>query len=170
MRRLLLLRHAKSSWADPGVRDHDRPLNARGRKAAAAVGAYLRDHALVPELVLCSPAVRTCETLARLDLPGSVAVRVEADLYLAHPDAVLDLIHAVDDAVTALMVVGHNPTTHEVALDLAGHGDPDALRNLAAQYPTGALAVLDHTGPWAELAPGSARLERFVVPRSLVDD
>lgn len=167
MRRLLLLRHAKSSWADPGTRDHDRPLNDRGRGAAPLVGDYLRREGLVPELVLCSSARRTRETLARLDLPDSVAVVVEPDLYLAHPETVLDLVRAVDDAVATLMVVGHNPTTHEVALDLTAGGDPDAIARLGQKYPTGALAVLAVPGAWADVASATATLERFVVPRDL---
>ncbi|MFA5883909.1 MAG: histidine phosphatase family protein [Acidimicrobiia bacterium] len=167
MPRLLLLRHAKSSWTDPGTRDHDRPLNERGRRAAPRIGAYLRDAGLVPDLVLCSSAARTCETVARLDLPDSVAVEVTHDLYLAHPDTVVDLVRAVDDAVGTLMVVGHNPTTHEVALDLAGDGDPDALARLGQKYPTGALAVLAVDGPWRSVAPGGATLEQLVSPRDL---
>lgn len=167
MRRLLLLRHAKSSWADPGVRDHDRPLNARGRTAAPLVGGYLRTHDLVPDRVLCSSARRTCETLALLDLPGSVDIEVEHDLYLAYEETVLDLVRETDDAVATLMVVGHNPTTHDVALGLAGGGDPDALARLGQKYPTGALAVLGIAGGWRDLAAGTATLERFVTPREL---
>ena len=90
MRRLLLLRHAKSSWADPGVRDHDRPLNDRGRTAAPLVGGYLRAHDLIPDRVLCSSARRTCETLALLDLPDSVDIEIEHVLYLAYAETVLD--------------------------------------------------------------------------------
>jgi len=165
--RLLLLRHAKSSWADPGVRDHDRPLNDRGRAAAPLVGGYLRAHDLVPDRVLCSSARRTCETLARLDLPDSVDVEVDHDLYLADAETVLDLVRATDDAVRTLMVVGHNPTTHEVALELSGGGDPDALARLGEKYPTGALAVLAVPASWAGLAEGTATLERFVTPREL---
>lgn len=167
MRRLLLLRHAKSSWADPGTRDHDRPLAERGRNAAALVGRYLQQETLVPDLVLCSSALRTCETLARLDLPARVEVVVTHDLYLAHPRTVLDLVRAVDDAVSTLMVVGHNPTTHELALDLAGGGDADGIERLGRKFPTGALAVLGLGGPWADTAAGAATLERFVAPRDL---
>lgn len=167
MRRLLLLRHAKSSWADPGVRDHDRPLNARGRAAAPLVGDCLRAHGLVPDRVLCSSARRTCETLARLGLPASVEIEVDHDLYLADAETVLDLVRETDDAVTTLMVVGHNPTTHEVALHLAGAGDPEALARLGQKYPTGALAVLGIPGGWGAVAEGTATLERFVTPREL---
>lgn len=167
VRRLLLLRHAKSSWADPGVRDHDRPLNDRGRRAARSMGEHLRDEGLLPELVLCSSARRTCDTVAGLGLPDDVALVVTRDLYLAAPDTVVDLVREVDDAVRTLMVVGHNPTTHEVALTLAGGGDPDALDRLGRQYPTAALTVLAFGGSWADVAEGAGHLDRFVVPREL---
>ena len=167
MRRLLLLRHAKSSWSDAGVRDHDRPLNARGRAAAPRVGTHLRDAGLVPDLVLCSSSRRTCETVARLDLPDTVAVEVTRDLYLAGPDEVLDLVAAVDDGIATLLVVGHNPTTHEVAFALAGDGDAETRARLAAKYPTAALAVLTIAGPWSAIAPGTATLDAFVTPHDL---
>lgn len=169
MHRLLLLRHAKSSWADPGTRDHERPLNERGRAAADRMGRHLDTAGLVPDLALCSSARRTCETLARLDLPATVGIAVDPDLYLADPDTVLDRIRAVDEAVTTLLVVGHNPTTQELALDLAGGGagGPATVHRIAGKYPTGALTVLTVTGPWAALAPGTARLDAFVTPRDL---
>lgn len=165
--RLLLLRHAKSSWADPGTRDHDRPLNERGRAAADRMGRHLHAAGLRPDLVLCSSARRTCETLARLDLPAVVAVAVEPDLYLADPGTVLDRIRSVADAVTTLLVVGHNPTTQALALDLAGTGDPATVRRIAEKYPTGALTTLGVAGPWADLTGGQARLEGFTTPRDL---
>jgi phosphohistidine phosphatase len=165
--RLLLLRHAKSSWADPAVGDHDRPLNDRGRAAAPRVGAYLRDAALVPDLVLCSSARRARDTVAGLGLPDAVDVVVDHDLYLARPDTVVDRIRAVADDVTTLMVVGHNPTTHEVALNLAATGDGAALARLGQKFPTGAVAVLRVPDRWTDLDAGTASLERFVVPRDL---
>lgn len=167
MRRLLLLRHAKSSWADPGTRDHDRPLNDRGRRAAPLVGAYLEQEGLVPDRVLCSSARRTCETVARLGLPDAVDVVVEHALYQASPDTVLDLVRETDDAVTTLMVVGHNPTMHALALGLAGDGEPRARARLREQYPTAALAVLEVAGDWASVGPGQTTLARFVRPRDL---
>jgi phosphohistidine phosphatase len=167
MHRLLLLRHAKSSWADPGTRDHDRPLNERGRAAADRMGRHLHDAALIPDLALCSSARRTCETLARLGLPATVGIAVEPGLYLADPDTVLDRIRAVDEAVTTLLVVGHNPTTQDLALDLADGEDPSTAHRIAGKYPTGALTALTVTGPWAALAPGTARLDAFVTPRDL---
>jgi len=167
MRRLLLLRHAKSSWTDASLRDHDRPLNGRGRAAAPRMGAFLRDQGLVPDLVLCSSALRTCETLARLGLPDTIDVEVTRDLYLADATTVLDLVAAVDATVGTLMVVGHNPTTHEVAVALTGAGDAGTRSRLAAKYPTGALAVLTIPGPWSEIGPGGATLDAFVTPHDL---
>jgi len=165
--RLFLLRHAKSSWADPSVRDHDRPLNDRGRRAAATMGDHLRKRGWVPDVVLCSSARRTCETATLLGLPDTSELVVEHDLYLADPDTVLHRIRAVDDRAAAVMVIGHNPTMHEVALDLVADGNKHALRNLGEKYPTGALAVFDVDGAWLALAPASAHLAAFVTPREL---
>ena len=167
MRRLLLLRHAKSSWSDPDTRDHERPLNGRGREAAPRLGEYLAHEGLVPDLVVCSSARRACETVDRLGLPDEVPLVVTHDLYLASPETVLDLVQTTDDGVGTLLVVGHNPTTQEVALDLVGGGDADALDALGRHYPTAALAVFAFDGDWDALGPGAARLERFVVHREL---
>jgi phosphohistidine phosphatase len=165
VRRLLLLRHAKSSWADPGIRDHDRPLNDRGRRAAAAMGGHLRAQGLVPDVVLCSSARRTCETAALLELPTTAELVVEHDLYLADPDTVLHRIRAVDDRAARVMVIGHNPTMHEVALDLVRGGNKRALRSLGEKFPTGALAVVEIEGTWRALAPTTGHLAAFVTPR-----
>ena len=172
MRRLLLLRHAKSTITDD-VRDHDRRLAPRGRRAAVRMGDHLRAEGLLPDLVLCSSAWRTCETAALLDLPADTELEVLHELYLTTPDVVLEHVRGVEDAVGTLLVVGHNPTTHELALDLVGAvsgfgtGDAPALDLLATKYPTGALAVLDVAGSWADLGSGGATLERFVTPRML---
>ncbi|MFM8303910.1 MAG: SixA phosphatase family protein [Actinomycetota bacterium] len=167
MRRLLLLRHAKSSWSDATARDHDRPLNARGRRAAPLVGDYLRREDLVPDRVLCSSARRTCETLALLDLPDTTDGVIEHDLYLAHPETVLEAVRGTVASVTSLMVIGHNPTMHELALDLAHGGDVAARAALGRGYPTAALAALGVTGDWAGLESAAAVLDRFVTPRDL---
>jgi phosphohistidine phosphatase len=165
--RLLLLRHAKSSWADPGVRDHDRPLNDRGQRAASVMGKHLRRKRWLPDVVLCSSARRTCETAALLDLPETTEVVIEHDLYLADPDTVLHRIRAVDDRAATVMVIGHNPTMHEVALDLVADGNKHALRSLGEKFPTGALAVFDVDRAWPALAPGTAHLAAFVTPHEL---
>ena len=123
----------------------------------------MRDEAIAPDLVLCSTALRTRQTLAALlpVLPGDVEVRLEDDLYGASLDGLLARLREVDDSVGAVLVIGHNPTLHALALALTGRGD--ALD----RFPTGALATVALTGPWAELGEGTGELEGFVVPREL---
>jgi phosphohistidine phosphatase len=163
MKRLHLLRHAKSSWDDPDLPDHERPLAPRGEKAARRIAEHVRREGIRPELVLCSTALRARQTLAALlpVLAGDVEIRVEATLYGAGVTQVLARVREVDEGVGAVLVVGHNPTLHELALVLTERGD--ALE----QFPTGALATVAFTVPWAQLASGGAKLEGLVVPREL---
>jgi phosphohistidine phosphatase len=131
------------------------------------MGAHLRESAWLPDVVLCSSARRTCETAALLDLPPSTELVVEHDLYLAEPDTVLHRVRAVDDRATTVLVIGHNPTMHEVALDVVADGDTEDLRRLGEKYPTGALAVVEFDGVWPAVAPGTGHLLSFVTPRDL---
>jgi len=167
--RLYLLRHAKSSWDDPHLADHDRPLAPRGERAVGAMRKHLAALADGPDLVLCSSARRTKMTLAGVAaaLPAGVDTRIEDQLYAASAIQLLARLHDVPDDVGAVMVIGHNPGLEELADLLVGSGDDAAREALAAKFPTGALATLGVTGPWAGLAPATARLEAFVVPRGL---
>src|SRR4051812_25831408 len=141
MKRLYLLRHAKSSWKDTSLPDHDRPLAGRGRRAAKAIARHLREQGIEPELVLCSTARRARETLERIEPGlGTPAVQVEDDLYAASAPVLLDRLRNVPDTVGSVMLIGHNPGLQELALDLA-HPAP-AVRELATKYPTAALATL----------------------------
>src|SRR4051794_15493439 len=110
-RQLLLLRHAKSSHDDPDLADHDRPLASRGRRAAAAMGRYMRGHDLRPALVLCSSAVRARKTLDGVadGLEASPELRIESELYEASPRGLLERLRRIDEAVPSAMLVGHNP-------------------------------------------------------------
>ena len=167
MNRLFLLRHAKSSWKDSSLPDHDRPLAGRGRRASAAMAAYMRDHAIEPALVLCSSATRARQTLDGVapGLGGSPEVRIESELYEASAAELLSRLQRVGDGVSSVMLIGHNPSMERLALDLA-NGGPE-LADLAAKYPTGALATLEFPGPWSMLEPDAARLVSFVKPRDL---
>jgi phosphohistidine phosphatase len=170
MRRLLLLRHAKSSWADPGASDHARPLNRRGEEAAPRIGAYLRRHKLVPDAVLCSTARRARATyeLAAAQWPAAPAVAYVEQVYDATPRALVDVIRAAAPATQSLLLVGHNPGLHEVAKELIASGDPGDRERLREKLPTGGLVVIDFPiADWAKLHARSGRLERFVVPRML---
>jgi phosphohistidine phosphatase len=166
---LLLLRHAKSSWAEAGQADHDRPLNGRGQAACARVAAHFRQHGLWPELALCSTARRTRQTLALLGaaLGWNGPVRHEESLYLAPARTLLHALRSVNGAGTVLLV-GHNPGLQELAIDLA---DEAAARpRLAGKFPTAALAEYAVPGDdWSTLSPGAARLVRYTIPAELDD-
>jgi phosphohistidine phosphatase SixA len=111
-RRLYLLRHAKSSWKDERLADHDRPLAGRGKRAAKAIAGHLRKQGIEPELVLCSTATRARETLAGIRaVLGDGEVRLERELYRAGPGVLLARLHAGPEAVGSVMVIGHNPGT-----------------------------------------------------------
>lgn len=172
MRQLLLLRHAKSSWNDPSLPDHDRPLNERGREDAAAMGAEMRRLGLSPDIVLVSSARRTLDTLALLEpFEDSPLLDTMEALYLAPARRLLELLHAVPETARSVLLIGHNPGLHNLALALAGpvamsRGGIDALR-LAERYPTAALAEFAVATPWWGLAEGNARLVRFLWPRDL---
>jgi phosphohistidine phosphatase len=167
MKRLYLLRHAKSSWKDTSLPDHDRPLAGRGRRAAEAIARHMREHGVEPELVLCSTARRARETLDRIEPAlGSPAVRVESDLYAASAPALLERLRGIPDTVESVMVIGHNPGLQELALELARPAS--AASELAAKYPTGALATLAFdASSWQELGRDTAELVELVRPRDL---
>jgi len=170
MKRLYLLRHAKSSWDEPGLADRERPLAPRGRKAAKRIAAYLRREDATPSVVLCSSSVRTRQTLAAIlpALDGDPEVLVEEGLYAAGADTLLARIRAVPPEADSVLLIGHNPGIGDLALSLAGGGDVDALGRLADGFPTGALATFTVAADaWDALAAGGAELTAYVVPREL---
>jgi phosphohistidine phosphatase len=154
VRPLYLLRHAKSSWDDPAPADHDRPLAPRGRRAAKAIGRYLREQGIEPELVLCSSATRAQQTLERAGLSGSI----EDGLYGAGAHALLARLNQVPDGVASVMLIGHNPGMEDLLALLTSEA-PE-------KFPTAALATLE-CPPWSTLARGSAELIGLVRPREL---
>jgi phosphohistidine phosphatase len=173
VRTLHLLRHAKSSWDDPGLHDHDRPLAPRGKKAARLMGTHLAERKIRVSLVLCSSAVRARQTLEVIgpaltghpDAP--VEIRIEDGLY--HADAVdlLARLRRVDDDTRSVLVIGHNPALQQLAESLAGDGDRAARSVLDVNFPTGALATISTSSSWDRLGPGVGYLESLVVPRAL---
>jgi phosphohistidine phosphatase len=168
MHTLYLLRHAKSSWADPSLADHERPLAPRGRRDAKRIAAHLVQFEIEPELVLCSTAVRTRDTLAlvRPALGPTTRVELEAKLYAASSDELLDCIRALTDAVASAMLIGHNPGLQQLALDLASTGAE--RERLEAKFPTAALATLELASTtWSRLSEAGAELTSYVVPKQL---
>lgn len=170
MRRLYLLRHAKSSWDDPAVNDFERPLAPRGRKAARAMAKHLDGEHVRPALVLCSTARRARETYAILEtvLEG-VPVTFEDSVYEAGKHDLLLRLRRLDDHLSSILLIGHNPGLEHLAHALVGgHGDKDALARMSEKFPTGALAVLDcKIDHWGQLQDGTGALVGFVAPKEL---
>jgi phosphohistidine phosphatase len=167
VRRLHLLRHAKSSWDDGSLRDRDRPLAPRGHEATKRLARWARKHEVRPQLVVASTAVRARQTLQGV-LPGlgEPEVWTEVALYAASAETLLARARALPNVAEEAMLVGHNPGIADLLLLLA---QPGKLRERAeAKVPTGALATLEaDIESWSELEPGGAQLVSFVVPREL---
>jgi phosphohistidine phosphatase len=170
MRRLLLLRHAKAERLQSGGRDHDRILAKRGRGDAAAVGAYLVRHKLVPDRALVSTSARTRETWALAAAAFAKAPRAEFEgsIYEASPEAILKAIKATDPAAKMLIVVGHNPGMQQLADTLIASGDIEARQRLLEEFPTAAFAMISFAAEnWDGVHADGGRLEHFVTPHTL---
>jgi phosphohistidine phosphatase len=170
MRRLMLLRHAKSEWSNPGARDHDRVLAERGRESAPKIGSYMTRHALRPDLILASTATRVRQTVDLL-LPAFAKppkTLYDDRLYEVEGGKLLDVIKETPPEVHALMLVGHNPGIAELAELLIGTGDVETRQRLLEKFPTAGLAVIDFPlDDWKKLHHKAGRLDRFVVPRAI---
>ncbi|WSQ07609.1 histidine phosphatase family protein [Streptomyces sp. NBC_01231] len=167
LRHLVVLRHAKSAWPE-GVPDHERPLAPRGRRDAQAAGRALAEAGLLPDLALCSTAVRARQTWERASAQWDTPppVRFDAGVYAADVPELLDAVRAAPVEVDTLLLVGHNPGLEELVLDLAGDGLDDTLDEVGVKFPTSAIAVLAWRGTqWHDLAPGTALLTNVIVAR-----
>jgi len=169
MRTLWLLRHAKAARGDSGMRDHERPLEDRGRDAARRVGRFLAERGAVPERVLCSSSVRTRQTWDELSemLDGPPPCSFERELYLASAGDLLSRAQGASDEVESLMLIAHNPGIAELAITLTRSGKPALRAQMLRKFPTCALAELRfESGAWIDLSRG-CELARFQVPREL---
>ncbi|HUZ64934.1 MAG TPA: histidine phosphatase family protein [Acetobacteraceae bacterium] len=173
MHQLLLMRHAKADRDDRGVADRDRVLTARGREAAMAMRRAMRELGLAPDLVLVSPSRRTKETLAALEPWDDMPLIDEVDrLYLASATQLAAALREISETVRSILMIGHNPGLHELAIRLASPtmaSPPKALARLAEGFPTAALAEYAVAGPWWSLGAGSGQLLRFLAPRDLAE-
>lgn len=165
----MLARHAKSSWSDLALSDHDRPLNGRGRRAAPLVGAELAALGCVPDVVYSSTAARTRETwsLMEPEFGGHPRVEFLRGLYLASPRMVLATVAATPRKARTVMVLGHNPSTQALAALLSRTGDQDETGRIRTRFPTGAVAVIELAADdWARAEDGGELLH-LVLPRRL---
>ena len=165
-RQLHLLRHAKSSWDEPGLDDHERPLARRGERACRRLAERISRDGPHPQLVLCSTATRARQTLELLRAAlGDTQVTFEDGLYHASAQALLERIRALDPELDEILLVGHNPGLQDLALLVAA---PSAKRaRIEEKLPTGALVTLELAGSWGGTAPGSATVTMLVLPREL---
>jgi phosphohistidine phosphatase len=171
MRRLLILRHAKTERAAPGERDRDRKLTERGRTDAPIIGAYLVHHDLVPDLALVSPATRAVETWALVAsaFPKTPRVIPEDRIYNASASALAEIVRETRGA-PSLLIVGHNPGLHDLAVQLIASGDAETRERVNEKLPTSGLVVIDFPfTEWARLRANTGRLERFVSPRLIAE-
>jgi phosphohistidine phosphatase len=172
MKTLYLLRHAKSSWDDPTLADHDRPLAPRGRKAAPRMAVWLRTEARRPDMVICSSAARARETwdLMARELQPAPEVDIRRSVYDAGPDQLIATARGAPARVATLMLVGHNPAMEEAAALLAGGGGNRALATMQSKYPTAAVAELSFdVDNWADIGCNAGYLARFVRPKDLAE-
>lgn len=171
MRRLILLRHAKSSWSDPELDDHDRPLNARGRRAAPMMGGWMREQGLAPDHVTMSDSARTQETWAlasaAFDAPPEPVVTPL--LYHADPATMLDALRAAPAGARTVLMIGHQPGVSGFARKLCGGEAPAQCARAFQHYPTAAAAVFEFdAAAWSDVDWGAARFTAFACPRELV--
>ena len=170
MKTLFLLRHAKSSWSEPGLADFNRPLNERGRRAAPLIARHLAHCGLLPDLILCSAALRTRETLA-LMLPGlacGAVLRIENGLYGADAAALLKRLKRIETEVDCVLLIAHNPGLEDLAARICGGGPEPMRRRMDEKFPTAALAAFAiDAARWSSLRKGAAILTDFVLPKDL---
>jgi phosphohistidine phosphatase len=165
-RRLFVLRHAKSSWDNPGIDDHERPLAPRGQRACVAMAAHIRATGIEPDLVLCSSSRRTRETLEGVNPPGARVI--EDELYSASTQDLVERLRRVPADIRSVMLIGHNPSMQMLVLRLARREEDGADRAaVERKFPTGALASLTFEGDWSELGPATVRLTAFLTPKEL---
>lgn len=173
MKVLYLLRHAKSSWDQPGVSDKDRVLSPRGIRACTLLADYFRAREIVPAAIWCSTARRTQETLQRIAgragwPTAAMPVTMADGLYLASAEEIVAHVHLTGDTAGTVLVIGHNPGIEELARRLSHDDGSPARQALDQKYPTGGLAELHYAGArWSDLGDDSCSLNAFVTPRHL---
>lgn len=176
MRRVMLLRHAKSSWDPMDLDDIDRPLAVRGRLSAPLLGRYIHRQKLEPDLVLCSSAIRARQTWelisAEWDQTNAAKrpqLEMRSSFYLARPAALMSALQRIDDEVVSVMIIGHNPGMEQFALQVVGAEKTHAFRKMQKKFPTAALAVIGFAvESWSALTFGSGKLFCFIRPKDLM--
>ena len=172
MRRLAILRHAKSSWDDSSLDDFARPLNERGIEAAQRIGREMKNRNLGFDYVLASPAVRVRETLDRVakGYGDELTARFDERIYMASSATLLEIVREFPDQAEAPLLVGHNPGLERLVTTLSSDDHGGLREKVHGKYPTGALAVLELPAKsWRDVEEGSGQIVELILPRELVD-
>jgi phosphohistidine phosphatase len=172
MKTLILMRHAKAGWVEPGMDDHDRPLNKRGGSAVPVMARWMEERGLHPDRILCSSARRTRETAAlmREAVPSLPAPEISAGLYLASPGALRQHLTGLPGECNCAVVIGHEPGLSSFLRTLGGNTAAPDQRRAYDHFPTAAMAVLEvDVSDWVELSGETTEFVAFVVPRELMD-
>jgi phosphohistidine phosphatase len=170
MRRLGILRHAKSDWGDPGLDDHNRPLNERGWKAARRIGGELKQRRITFDLVLASTAARARETIDGVQETYDLKAPIEFEprIYLASEDTLLELVLGLSDNVHSALFVGHNPGLQRLVLDLTRDDHRGLRQRIDGKYPTGAFAIVELPAQtWAEIQPRTGKIVELILPKDV---
>lgn len=170
MKRLFLLRHAKSSWDDPHLADHDRPLARRGRNAAKQIASYMKDKSFEPSIVLCSSALRARQTweIVAPAFPRPTVIEIDSSLYQAGTEELISQLRHIPRGASSVLLIGHNPALQELVLRLASENAQ--LQLLREKFPTAALAVIEAPiNEWEELEFATTELADFVTPKRLLE-
>lgn len=173
MKTLILMRHAKAGWADPGVDDHDRPLNLRGRSAAPLMARWLAARGERPDTVLCSPSRRTRETAAlmRDELPWLPEPDLPAELYHAGPGTLLEHLRRLASGCKSVLVIAHEPGLGALLRMLGGRTAAPGRHDLRGHFPTAAMAVLEaEIGDWRKFGADRVAFVTFAAPRELIEN
>jgi phosphohistidine phosphatase len=170
MKSLHLLRHAKSSWKDPGLNDHDRPLNKRGRQTAKMMAAYLRRAKISPDVVICSTAVRAQQTLDPIIKAAKKPPRIvrARGIHEGAQRTLWEQLWNLPESATSVLLIGHNPALQDLALELAHPDLNNLLPSAGGKFPTGAMESFRFDGAWKALEPHGAVLASFITPRALI--
>ena len=171
MKKLYILRHGKSDYPE-GVQDHERPLNKRGQKASTAIGKYLKLSQITPDVILSSDSARTTQTINNATREAGITTPIDfkPNLYLATPGEMLKELAKIDESITSVMIVCHNPGAEMITAILARDGNKIALNNLNRKFSTCGLACMNiQSADWDKLDMGSAYLDEFVSPQTLTN-
>lgn len=163
LRELLLLRHAKSNWKDDTLADLERPLADKGKKSLCKIAHWLQEQALIPDLILISPAKRTRQTLKRLKLPKNIPTEIHTELYMANLETFKKLLSGVPSQYERVLIIGHNPGL-ESLMHFLSQKQPNLPSKL---FPTASLAHFVMPHHWQSLSQGSARLTQFIRPKDI---